>query len=270
MGRLAGKIVIVTGAGSSTGIGAAIARLAALEGARLVLADIDVTGATGVAQDIDAKIGDRVTHPIALDLTDEHSIRAMVSAAQQRWGGLHAIVNNAADTSLTGRDGRIETMDVEIWDRTIAANLRGTMLACRHAIPALRASGGGGAIVNIASGAALRGGPALSAYGVSKAGIVSLGQYVAAQHGAEGIRCNTISPSIIITPKTEAVFGGADNWERLQIHMLSPRLGATDDIGAAVLWLISDEGAYVNGQCISIDGGQMSHQNPLIDAVMPR
>ena len=102
---------------------------------------------------------------------------------------------------------------------------------------------------------------------MSKAGVVSLGQYVAAQHGAEGIRCNTIAPGIIITPKTEPVFGGAEMWERLQPHMLSPRLGTPDDIAAAVLWLISDEGAYVNGQCLSIDGGQMSHQNVLIGAV---
>ena len=266
MNRLAGKVVIVTGAGVATGIGAGIARLAAAEGARVLLADIDAAGAAQVAGEIGSSVGSDATYAVKLDLADELSVREMIAAATRRWGALHAIVNNAADTSLTARDGGVETIDLEVWDKTIAANLRGTMLACRYAIPALRASGGG-AIVNIASGAALRGAPALSAYGVSKAGVVSLGQYVAAQHGAEGIRCNTIAPGIIITPKTEPVFGGAEMWERLQPHMLSPRLGTPDDIAAAVLWLISDEGAYVNGQCLSIDGGQMSHQNLLIGAV---
>ena len=83
----------------------------------------------------------------------------------------------------------------------------------------------------------------------------------------EGIRCNTIAPGIILTPKTEPTFGGAEKWKRLKAHMLSPRLGKPDDIASAVLWLISDEGTYMNGQCLSIDGGQMSHQNLLIGAV---
>ena len=263
MARLAGKIIVVTGAG--TGIGAGIARSAAREGARVLLADIDAAAAAAVAVEItDAGAG--AAHVKHMDLSDERSVRAMVDEAVDRWGGLHAIVNNAADTSLTARDLGIETIDLEIWDRTMAVNLRGTMLACRYAIPALRASGGG-AIVNIASGAALRGGPGLTAYGVSKAAIVTLGQYIAAQHGHEGIRCNTIAPGIILTPKTQDVFGGDEAWPKIMPHMLSPRLGVPEDIAAAVLWLISAEGAYVNGQCISIDGGQMSHQNTLVGAV---
>jgi len=266
MGRLAGKVVIVTGAGAATGIGAEIARSAAVEGAFVLLADIDEAGAVEVAEEINRAIGNDATYAIKLDLADEDSISEMIASATRRWGSLHALVNNAADTSLVARDGKVETMDLDVWDKTLNANLRGTMLACRYAIPALRASGGG-AIVNIASGAALRGGPGLSAYGVSKAGVVSLGQYIAAQHGSEGIRCNTIAPGIILTPKTEPTFGGAEKWKRLKAHMLSPRLGKPHDIASAVLWLISDEGTYMNGQCLSIDGGQMSHQNLLIGAV---
>jgi len=266
MGRLAGKIVIVTGAGSSTGIGAAIARLAALEGARLVLADIDVAGATDVAQDIDAKIGDRVAHPIALDLTDEHSIRDMVSAAQQRWGGLHAIVNNAADTSLTGRDGRIETMDVDIWDRTIAANLRGTMLACRHAIPALRASGGG-AIVNIASVAATIAFPGIAGYSATKSAVDRLTRVAAFEAGklGFGVRVNCVYPGLVPTEMGQklavdmaelGLFASPEAAVGAVIEQTpAGRLGDVSDMADAVVFLASDQARFITGIGLPVDGG---------------
>jgi NAD(P)-dependent dehydrogenase (short-subunit alcohol dehydrogenase family) len=256
MRRLDGKSVIVTGSG--TGIGEAVATLAANEGAAVLVADVDSNGAARVARQIcDAGNEALACH---LDLADEGSIQAMIAAARQAFGGIDSLINNAAKTTLTARDGSVEEMDTAIWDETMHVNLRGTMLACKHAIPALRERGGG-SIVNIASGAALKGGPALTAYGVSKAGIVTLGQYVAAQHGAEGIRCNTIAPGVVLTPKTMDAFGPEKVQAKVRRSLLSPRLGRPMDIAWTVLWLIADEGAYVNGQCISVDGGMTAHQN---------
>lgn len=259
MGRLDDKIVIVTGGG--TGIGEGIVTLAAAEGAKVLIADIDGEGAERVAAKVRADGG--IAETCRLDLADEDSIRSMIATGEAQFGRLDALVNNAAKTTLTDNDGTIAEMDLAIWDETMHVNLRGTMLACKYAIPAMRENGG--AIVNIASGAALKGGPALSAYGVSKAGVVTLSQYVAAQNGPHGIRCNTIAPGVILTPKTMPAFGSAEVQSRVKRSMLSPRLGQPMDIASAVLWLIADEGAYVNGQCISVDGGLFAHQNNLTD-----
>jgi len=257
-----GKRIVVTGAGA--GIGAGVATLAAETGARVLLADIDFAAAGAVAEQIRGKGGQ--AEACALDLADPTSISAMIETAVSRFGGLDGLVNNAAKTVLTARDHGVETMDLQVWDETLHVNLRGTMLACKYAIPALRASGGG-AIVNIASGSALRGSSELTAYGVSKAGIVTLSQYIAAQHGREGIRCNAIAPGIILTPKTADAFGTPEAQAKALPFVLSPRLGVPDDIAWAVLWLVGESGAYVNGQCISVDGGLLMHQRQLAEAM---
>jgi len=257
---LRGKRIIVTGAG--TGIGAGIAASAAEAGASVLLADIDIAAAEAVAAEIRANRGE--AQACSLDLAEVNSVRLMIETATSRFGGLDGLVNNAAKTVLTSQDHGVETMDLQVWDETLHANLRGTMLACKYAIPALR-SAGGGAIVNIASGAAMRGSSELTAYGVSKAGIVALSRYIAAQHGREGIRCNAISPGIILTPKTAAAFGAPEAQAKALPFVLSPRLGVPADIAAAVLWLLGESGAYVNGQCISIDGGLLTHQRQLTE-----
>ena len=257
---LRGKRIIVTGAG--TGIGAGIAASAAEAGASVLLADIDIAAAEAVAAEIRANRGE--AQACSLDLAEVNSVRLMIETATSRFGGLDGLVNNAAKTVLTSQDHGVETMDLQVWDETLHANLRGTMLACKYAIPALR-SAGGGAIVNIASGAAMRGSSELTAYGVSKAGIVALSRYIAAQHGREGIRCNAISPGIILTPKTAAAFGAPEAQAKALPFVLSPRLGVPADIAAAVLWLLGEGGAYVNGQCISIDGGLLTHQRQLTE-----
>lgn len=259
---LRGKRIIVTGAG--TGIGAGIAASAAQAGASVLLADIDIAAAEAVAAEIRANRGEAQT--CSLDLAEADSIRLMIETAISRFGGLDGLVNNAAKTVLTAQDHGVETMDLQVWDETLHVNLRGTMLACKYAIPALRVAGGG-AIINIASGAAMRGSSELTAYGVSKAGIIALSRYIAAQHGREGIRCNAISPGIILTPKTAAAFGDAEAQAKALPFVLSPRLGLPADIASAALWLLGESGAYVNGQCISIDGGLLTHQRQLTEAM---
>jgi len=258
MPRLEGKNVIITGA--SGALGSAMCRAAAREGAGVLLADLNFAGAEHLAEELRGAGARAEACP--LDLGDPASVEAMIAAAVARLGGLDALVNNAADTAMVKRDGRIEDMDIEVWDETMRVNLRGTMLACKYAIPALRARGGG-AIVNVSSGSAIRGAQTISAYGASKAALIALSQYVAAQHGQEGIRCNALLPGVIMVAGSAQFFGPVRD-AVLDQH-LSPRLGQPDDIAEAVLWLIADSGAYVNGQAISVDGGANSHARFFMD-----
>jgi NAD(P)-dependent dehydrogenase (short-subunit alcohol dehydrogenase family) len=149
-------------------------------------------------------------------------------------------------------------MDFDVWDETMRTNLRGTAMAIKHAIPHLRARGGG-SIVNTASGSGLSGADSPTAYGVSKAGIIALTQYVATQHGKEGIRCNAIAPGLIVTPATADNYAAGEIGDIMLRHALTPRLGLPKDIAWALVWLASDEGAFVTGQCIQVDGGELSH-----------
>jgi NAD(P)-dependent dehydrogenase (short-subunit alcohol dehydrogenase family) len=132
------------------------------------------------------------------------------------------------------------------------------MLCCKHAIPRLRARGGG-SIVNMCSGAGLTGALSHSAYGASKAGIASLTQYVATQHGKEGIRCNAIAPGLIVTPSTADTYASGGVGAMMLAHHLSPRLGTPEDIAAAVVFLASPESAFITGQVLCVDGGMLAH-----------
>ena len=254
-GKLEGRAAIVTGAAS--GIGRASALRLAAEGARVLVADLDAAGAARVAAEIEAAGG--VAAPQRTDVADEASIAAMVAAAVSRFGRLDVLHNNAAATSpdVIGRDQGLLELDVEVWDRTLAVNLRGPMLACKHAIPHLLARGGG-AIVNTSSAAGLAGDLSRTAYGASKAGLDALTRYVATQFGKRGIRCNSIAPGVIQTPALAA------NLSREQIasyerHHLTPRLGRPEDIAAAVAFLASDDAAFITGQVLSVDGGLLAH-----------
>jgi len=267
MKRLAGKIGIVTGAAS--GIGAETALGIARAGARVVVADINQPGAEEQAALI-RKEGHAAT-AVRLDLADEESIGAMIRSAVEHFGGLDILCNNAAGTQLSStRDAPIETMDTAVWDAIMQTNLRGTMLACRHAIPALRARGGG-AIVNIASGAGVVGMAMLtsSAYAASKAGIITLTQYVATQHGKENIRCNAIAPGLIVTPATEKNYAEGAAGAMMLRHHLTPRLGRPADIAAAVVYLASDEAGFVTGHILNVDGGLSAHAPFYADAYVP-
>lgn len=265
MARLQGKVAIVTGAAS--GIGASIAERLAREGAKTVIADLDLAGAQArSAQLVAAGLDVLAVH---VDLADEISIRAMIEFAVTAGGGLDVLCNNAANTRLSSTaDAPVESMDTAVWDEILKVNLRGTMLACRHAIPRLRGRGGG-AIVNIASGAGVVGMAMTSAtaYAASKAGVISLTQYVATQHGKEGIRCNAIAPGLILTPATEEVFGDSPAGAMMLRHHLTPRLGKPADIAAAVAYLASDDAAFVTGHILAVDGGLSAHAPFYADAV---
>ena len=144
-------------------------------------------------------------------------------------------------------------MTLDVWDRTLAVNLRSQMLGCKHAIPAMVA-GGGGSIVNMSSGAANIGDGTRVAYGVSKAGVQALTRYVATAHGKQGIRANAIVPGLVVTPAVTSQLSDVA-LRSIADANLTPYLGQPEDVAAVVVFLASDDARYVTGQMIAVDGG---------------
>jgi len=250
MGRLTDRTAIVTGAG--VGIGAATARRLASEGAQVVLADIDLAGADKVAADIREQGGDAIALPF--DLADEASIKKLIDDTLAHYGKVEVLFNNAADTrpAVLENDGPAMDLPIEIWDRTFLCNARGTFLAIKYALPALIASGRG-AIINTSSGAALLGDVARTAYASAKAAVNTLTLYVATQYGKQGITCNVVSPGMVPTENSRA--NQPEMIKAVVRHHLTPELGYSEDIAAMVALLASDEGRFVTGQILRIDGG---------------
>ncbi|MFJ8493776.1 SDR family NAD(P)-dependent oxidoreductase [Streptomyces sp. NPDC094038] len=260
MGRLDEKIAIVTGAAS--GIGAATARRIAAEGAHTVVADLDPGGAKAVTEEILAAGGSATA--VTVDLGDIDSVRAMVAAAVEAYGGLDVLHNNAAATRLAARqDLAVTEADPAVWDDTMRINLRGTMVAIQAAVPHLIARGGG-SIINTSSGAGLAGDLRNPAYGASKAALINLTQYVATQYGKQGVRCNAVAPGFIVTPASSGS-AHAGIRDAMLRHHLTPRLGRPEDVAAAVVFLASDESSFVTGHTLRVDGGLLSHQPYVAD-----
>jgi NAD(P)-dependent dehydrogenase (short-subunit alcohol dehydrogenase family) len=246
--RFAGKVAIVTGGGG--GIGAATTQRLVAEGATVVVADIDLDAARAVADAAGPS-----AHAVAFDAGDPASVQRMVDDAVAAHGRLDVLHNNAALTGQAG-DRDVAEVDFDLWDRIMAVNLRGYVAGCRFAIPHMIASGGG-AIVQTSSGSGLAGDLVRTAYGASKAAVISLTQSVATQYGPQGIRCNAIAPGIVLTDAARR--NAPQLVELLGRHALTTRLGSAEDIAALVCFLASDEAGYISGQVISCDGGAFAH-----------
>jgi NAD(P)-dependent dehydrogenase (short-subunit alcohol dehydrogenase family) len=244
MGRLEGKVAIVTGAGG--GIGAASARLLAREGASVVVADINGSAAERVA----GEIGNALA--VATDVSDESSVVRMIETAVESFGALDVLHNNATDSAANATDIDIVTLDVAVFDRLIAVNLRGVFLGCKHAIPHMLARGGG-SIVNTASIEGFRARGVRAVYGATKAGIVQFTKSVAVQYGPRGIRCNAVAPGLVLTPAVAGIT--SEQLELSQRLYPMPRLCQPEDVANAVLFLASDEAGYVNGETLMVEGG---------------
>lgn len=257
MRRLENRVAIVTG--GAGGIGAATARRLVDEGAQVVVADIDLDRAAIVADELGGN-----ARPVRFDAGDSESIRHLVDGAVATFGRLDILHNNAAatDPAIQYRDTTAAEIDLDVWRTTLEVNLTGYLVACKFALPHMLARGGG-SIINTASAAGSAGDIRTIAYGVSKGGIIALTKYVATQYGRQGIRCNSVSPGLILT---ETLRRSAPEYiDILSRHVLTQRLGAPKDIAALVAYLASDEAGYINGENIACDGGHFAHQAQCAD-----
>lgn len=245
-GTLSGKVAVITG--SAGGIGAETARVLVSRGAQVVLADRDLDRAQAVAAELGA-----AAVAIEFDATDEASIRAVIEHAVATFGGLDILHNNVARTSEAwSSDTNVLDTSLEVWDSSMDINLRSTFIASKVALPHL-IERGGGAIVNMASGAGLRGSPGLTAYGTTKGGIIALTRYLAVQYGRDNVRTNALAPGVIAT---EQLLENAPDLEKLTLPTLPfHRVGTARDVANVVAFLVSDESAFINGQTIAVDGG---------------
>jgi 3alpha(or 20beta)-hydroxysteroid dehydrogenase len=239
MGRLDGKVAIITG--GARGQGAAEGRLFAAEGARVVLADVlDDEGAATAAE-----IGDAARF-VHLDVTDEDQWQAAVVAAEEAFGPVNVLVNNAGILRFEALD----KMALDDFDRVMRVNVHGVFLGMKSVTPSM-VRAGGGSIVNISSTAGLTGLPVLGAYVASKWAVRGLSKTAAIDLGAKGIRVNSVHPGGIDTPMVAGTSGDAPFYKRLPV----PRMGTPDEAARAVLFLASDESSYVTGAELAVDGG---------------
>lgn len=219
----------------------------AREGASVVVADIDRPAAERVAGYLGSAVAAEV------DVSEEASIVRMVETAVESFGGLDVLHNTASDASVAAADADIVDLDMAVFDRLVAVNLKGVVMGCKHAIPHMLARGGG-SIVNTASVDGFVGRGVRGAYGASKAGVVLVTKSVASQYGSRGIRCNAVAPGLVLTPAVER----HATREQIEVSSTSypmPRLCTPEDVANAVLFLASDEAGFVNGTTLMVDGG---------------
>lgn len=243
--RLAGKVTVVTGAGS--GIGRATARLFAREGAQVLATDVNGAAADETAREATGEVA-----AMEVDVRDESAIAAMFERSAALYGdGLDVLANVAGAQSITNA---LETTSDE-WDDTFAVNARGVFLCCKHAIPLMQASDGG-AIVNLASVAGLVGFRKRVAYCASKGAVIAFTRALALDHVGEGIRVNAVCPGTVDTPWVNRLIEDAgDTMEELVARQPMGRLASAEEVAHAVLYAASDEAAFMTGSALVIDGG---------------
>jgi len=249
------KVAIVTGAGSrgdGIGNGRAAAILLAREGVKVGLLDATEAWAAATKAMIDAEGGTSMV--LVADVSDNASCASAVNATRDAWGRVDVLVNNVG---IGGPAGNAVDIDPDAWDQAMAINVKSMMLMAKHAIPEMRRQGKG-AIVNLASIDALRGGNPSLFYSTSKGAIVNMTRSMATHHGAEGIRVNCVAPGFVYTPMVTS-HGMDDELRELRRNSNLLRTEGTGwDVGKAVVYLASDQAAWVTGVIHSVDGGSMA------------
>lgn len=249
--RLAGKTALITGGAS--GIGRSIAEIFIEQGATVAIADIDSERGNAAAAEIGATFA-------LLDVRDEDGWQRVTAEILDRLGRLDVLVNNAG---TGGAGGSIEDASVDDWDRVMDINGKGVFLGCKYGVAAMKANEApaGGSIVNMSSIAGLVGAPAIPVYSASKGAVRLLTKSVALHCAKKGygIRCNSVHPSYTDTPMVDRMVDGHHNPERLRQAIVAAaplgRMGAPADVAGAVLYLASDDSAFVTGTELTVDGG---------------
>ena len=244
--RLDGKVALVSG--GARGIGAAVARLFAREGAKVAIADLLDDLGPGVAADIVDSGGEAVF--IKFDATQEEHWNRAVASTVKRFGNLNILVNSVG----IYRRSDIEQTSADEWDLVMKVNVRSAFLGSKAVVSALKAAGGG-SIVNLSSVAGLIGGPYSTAYNASKGAVRLLSKSIALQYAKDGIRCNSVHPAPIETHMLELVFPDEQSRRERLAEIPLGRFGTPEEVAYAVLFLASDESAYVTGSELVIDGG---------------
>ncbi|HSS09528.1 MAG TPA: SDR family oxidoreductase [Acidimicrobiales bacterium] len=252
-GRFEGQAAIVTG--GAGGVGRATARRLTAQGCAVVVADIATDAAREVADELKREGGKAIA--VTTNVAEEEAVRALVASALDEFGRLDVLHNNAADLGLGGDDLDLTELEVAVWDRRMAVNVRSMMLGCKYAVPAMRATGRG-VIINMASVSGLLGADTNASYGASKAAVVGLTRYVASMYGREGIRCVAVAPSLVRTSALMAI--GERRLAQFAAERLLPWAIEPDEIAGVVAWLASDEARSITGQTIIVDGGLTAHR----------
>lgn len=249
MGRLDGKVALITGGAS--GMGMVASRLFASEGAAVVLTDVADDAGEAVAAEIETAGGQALY--VHSDVADEADAEAMVKAAMDRFGGLHVLYNNAG--VMMSQDGSVTETVASIWDTTLDINVKGVAFGCKYGVPAMIASGGG-SIINVASFVAWMGAAtSQTAYTASKGAVLSMTREIAVEYAREGIRCNALCPGPIDTPLLAELLSDPARRQRRFVHIPMGRLGHAEELAKAALFLASDDSSFMTGASLIVDGG---------------
>jgi NAD(P)-dependent dehydrogenase (short-subunit alcohol dehydrogenase family) len=246
MGRLDGKVAVITGAAG--GIGREAALLFSAEGARVCVADVGPEAGERTA----AECREAFFWPA--DVSDPESVRAMYAETVRRYGGIDVLYNNAG--IMPPDDDSILTTEPDAWDRVQAVNARGVYLCCKYGLPHLLERGGG-SVINVASFVAILGAATSQiAYTASKGAVLSMSRELAVQFARQGVRVNALCPGPVETPLLTRLFESDPTaYERRRVHLPMGRLAKAREIANAALFLASDESSYVNGATFLVDGG---------------
>jgi NAD(P)-dependent dehydrogenase (short-subunit alcohol dehydrogenase family) len=249
MGRLDGKVALITGAAS--GMGMVASQLFAAEGARVVLTDVSDEAGEAVAAEIRATGGQAAY--VHADVSTEDDAFSMVRATVETYGGLHVLYNNAG--VMLADDGSVTANDAAIWDRTLAINVKGVAFGCKHGVPAMMESGGG-SIINVASFVAWMGAAtSQTAYTASKGAVLAMTREIAVEYARKGIRCNALCPGPIDTPLLAELLSDPARRQRRFVHIPMGRLGRAEELAKAALFLASDDSSFMTGASLIVDGG---------------
>ncbi len=247
--RLAGKVCIITGAGS--GIGREAAILFAQEGGKVVVADVNVAGGEETVRLIREAGGEAIF--VRTDVTEAAEVEALVRTAEDTYGKLDVMFNNAG--IFPDEDGSVVDTPEEVWDRVMAVNLKGVFLGCKYAIPAMLRAGGG-SIINTASFVALMGAAVPQiAYTASKGGVLAMTREIAIEFARKNIRANALCPGPVDTPLLRSILSDPAKRQRRLVHIPMGRFAQAREVAQAALFLASDESSYVTATAFLVDGG---------------